>query len=117
MFTPEQKAKNIAQSFQLAVSRADHPEMKSLDGYLVTVTENLPSARLVGNIVGDLNFKRETLRAAVLELGALVDAVRDGRPDDVEAHRAAMAAALSGMGYALDADSDWSVREGTRLAR
>lgn len=76
------------------MSRADHPEMKSLDGYLVTLAENLPDARLVDNIVGDLNFKRETLRDAVLELGALVDA-----------------------GYALNADSDWSVRECARLAR
>lgn len=117
MYTPEQKASNIAQAFQLAVSRADHSDMKTFDGYLVTLDANLPDARLVDNIVGDLNFKRETLRDAVLELGALVEAVRDDRPDDVEAHRAAMAVALSDAGYALNADSDWSVREGARLAR
>lgn len=117
LFTPEQKAKNIAQAFQLAMLRADHSEMSNLDGYLVTLDASLPEARLVENIVGDLNFKRETLRDAVLELGAMVEAVRDDRTDDVEAHRSAMAAVLADAGYALDEHTDWSVHEGARLAR
>lgn len=116
-FTPEQKAKNIAKAFEYAQMRADHPELKKVDGYLVKIREDVPENRLVNNIIGDLNFKREILKDATLELGALAEAVKENQPEKVEFHRQAMEVILKDAGYALNASTDWSVKAGKGLTR
>ncbi|NTF17722.1 hypothetical protein G6L37_04865 [Agrobacterium rubi] len=117
MFTPEQKAKNIGTALQLAHHRADHPELAKLDNYIVALREDLPDNRLLNNITADLNFKRETLRNATLELNAMMIAMKDDRQDDVEKHRFMTETILKDAGYALSARTDWSVEAGHRLSR
>jgi hypothetical protein len=117
MFTPEQKAKNIAQAFMLAQMRADHPEEKKLDGYVLKLREDIPENRVVNNIIADVNFKRETLRNATLELGALVEAMKDNRLEDVEKHRFMMETLLKDASYAMNDSTDWSMKAGRELDR
>jgi hypothetical protein len=117
MFTPEQKATNIAQAFKYATMRADHPEMQSFDGSILRLREDLPENQIVNNIIADLNFKRETLRNATLELGALIEAVKEDRQEDVEKHRHMMTVILNDAGYALSDATDWSVTAGKELTR
>jgi hypothetical protein len=116
-FTPEQKAKNIANAFVYAQMRADHPDLKKVDGYLVKIREDVPDNRLVNNVIGDLNFKRQILREATLELGALTEAVKDNQAEKVEFHRQAMEVILKDAGYALNEATDWSVKAGKEMTR
>jgi isocitrate lyase len=116
-FTPEQKAKNIANAFVYAQMRADHPDLKKIDGYLVKIREDVPDNRLVNNVIGDLNFKRQILREATLELGALTEAVKDNQAEKVEFHRQAMEVILKDAGYALNEATDWSVKAGREMTR
>jgi hypothetical protein len=116
-FTPEQKAKNIANAFVYAQMRADHPDLKKIDGYLVKIREDVPDNRLVNNVIGDLNFKRQILREATLELGALTEAVKDNQAEKVEFHRQAMEVILKDAGYALNEATDWSVKAGKEMTR
>ncbi len=116
-FTPEQKAKNIAMAFVYAQMRADHPDLKNVDGYLVKVREDVPGNQLLNNVIGDLNFKRQILRDATLELGALAEAVKENQPERVEFHRHVMEGILKDAGYALNAATDWSVEAGKELTR
>jgi isocitrate lyase len=116
-FTPEQKAKNIANAFVYAQMRADHPDLKKVDGYLVKIREDVPDNRLVNNVIGDLNFKRQILREATLELGALTEAVKDNQAEKVEFHRQAMEVILKDAGYVLNEATDWSVKAGREMTR
>jgi hypothetical protein len=116
-FTPEQKAKNVATAFVYAQMRAEHPDLKKVDGYLVKLREDVPDNRLLNNVIADLNFKREILRDATLELGALTEAVKENQPEKVEFHRHAMEGILKDAGYALNATTDWSVKAGKGLVR
>jgi isocitrate lyase len=116
-FTPEQKAKNIANAFVYAQMRADHPDLKKVDGYLVKIREDVPDNMLVNNVIGDLNFKRQILREATLELGVLTEAVKDNQAEKVEFHRQAMEVILKDAGYALNEATDWSVKAGKEMTR
>ena len=116
-FTPEQKAENIATVLKLVENRADNPEVRKLDGYIVALRADVPENQVINNIVADLNFKRETLRNAALELNALIGAVKDDRPDDVEKHRFMAETILKDAGYALNYGTDWSIEAGRNLAR
>jgi hypothetical protein len=97
--------------------RAEHPDLKKVDGYLVRLREDVPDNRLLNNVIADLNFKREILRDATLELGALTEAVKENQPEKVEFHRHAMEGILKDAGYALNATTDWSVKAGKGLVR
>ncbi len=46
-FTPEQKAKNIATAFVYAQMRAEHPDLKNVDGYPVKLREDVPDNQLL----------------------------------------------------------------------
>lgn len=115
-FTAEQKAKNIAQAFLISSQiRGDSPEFKSLDGYLVKLRADTPDNRKINNVIADVNFKREVLKDATIELERLAQAVRNNNPSEIEAHRASMATILQDAGYALNANTDWSVKLGNEL--
>lgn len=116
-FTPEQKAKNIATALKLAQNRAGNPDVQKLDGYIVTLRADVPENRMINNVTADLNFKREILRDASLELNALIGAMKENRQDDVEKHRATTETILKDAGYALNANTDWSLKTGQELAR
>ncbi|MNU37755.1 hypothetical protein D3C71_264130 [compost metagenome] len=116
-FTPERKAKNIASAFVYAQMRASHADLRNIDDYVVRLRADVPENRLVNNIIGDLNFKRQILKEATLELGALADAVKDDQPEKVEFHRKAIEVVLKDAGYALNSATDWSVKAGRQLSR
>lgn len=115
MFTPEEKAKNIAQAFMLAQLRADSPDLSKLDDYIVNLKADTPDNFLVNNVLGDLNFKREILRDASIELSLLIAAVRENRPDDIETHREAMSYIRKDASYAMDDATDWSLNQSETL--
>lgn len=116
-FTPEQKARNLADALELVENRAANPDVRKLDGYIVALRANAPQSQVINNIAADLNVKREALRDAALELNALIDALKDGRQDDVEKHRFMTETILKDAGYALNSGTDWSAEAGTNLAR
>lgn len=116
MFTPLQKAKNIIQAFVLSQMRADNSDVSKLDNFMVKLKADTPDNWAVNNVIADLNFKREILREATVELSMLVDAVKDDRPADIEEHREAMVKLFKEVGYAMDEKTDWSIALGEKLA-
>lgn len=116
-FSAERKAKNIGTALQLVQNRADNPDVGSLDGYAVKLRPESAANKRVNDVISDLNFKREVLRNAALEMNALILAVRDNRTDDIEKHRAMTKTLLGDVGYALNSNTDWSVEMGPKLQR
>jgi hypothetical protein len=116
-FTPAQKAKNIATAFLLANLRADHPELKDRDNFLVKLRADTPDNVVLNNVIADLNHKREVLRDATIELATLAAAVKDDNAEKVEFHRERMVSILQEAEYALHVNTDWSLEKGQELTR
>lgn len=87
MFSPEQRARNIAMSCLVAHSEARRGDLKSYDGYLVEMKSRIPPTRDVLDAVDALNAKRDLLRMATAELGKLIHAVEGNDMSAAEDHR------------------------------